>query len=517
MRLKQLATAAAVALTFQAGIAGAAGTLIAAANRVDMVHDAKRGLIYVTNGGQVLRYHEASHAFIDPITLGGDLGGVDLSPDGSTLAVADRSSSNAQNGNQLWVHLVHLDDLAVSKAAIAKDSDYEGGSWALAYDRDGGLVMTSRFNGSGWVPMRRLDADGNWSTLASVRQDTMPAASGDGTAIAFAEANISDGRWGRYDVQTGELVQRQWYENGTSWFNFEIATNADGSQFAIPTYGGTFIYDQTYTKVATLGEYAGAQPIGGAYHPVEAQAYFPWAGSREVRVFETEGFAEVARFDFEDTFQTTGNWAFRQGRTRLARDGSLLMVSVTGGVRFLRLYAPLSAAPVGAQTEAGKPVALPLGGTIGNGGQLVHAIAQPPAHGTVSLDGSLATYTPAPGYVGSDVFRYRVSYGTATVEADASITVKGNRPPVAGNDVAQTRRNTAVSIAVLANDSDPDGDALSISQVSQPNSGSVMIQGSKILYTPPRNYSGTTAFSYTVADGKGGQATAQVTVTTAKR
>src|SRR5262249_2095841 len=124
--------------------------------------------------------------------------------------------------------------------------------------------------GSGWIPLRQLTpSTGQCTTLASVRQDTMLTPSGDANTIAFAEANISDGEWGLIDIPTGQIVRRQGYTNGAGWDVWEIGTDRYGTQFALPTYDGTFVYDDNYQKIGTLGVYAGPQPIGLAYHPVE--------------------------------------------------------------------------------------------------------------------------------------------------------------------------------------------------------------------------------------------------------
>src|SRR5690606_34410111 len=129
--------------------------------------------------------------------------------------------------------------------------------------------------------------------------------SGNRRVVAFAESNISDGSWGRIDAVTGKIVRRAWYEGSTGWFNYEIATNADGSQYAIPTYGGTFVYDAAYAEVATIGEYAAGQPIGVAYHPVDDLAYFPWSGTSEVRVYDMEFLEPVGAYDLEQSFDHT--------------------------------------------------------------------------------------------------------------------------------------------------------------------------------------------------------------------
>lgn len=89
----------------------------------------------------------------------------------------------------------------------------------------------------------------------------------------------------------------------------------------------------------------------------------------------------------------------------------------------------------------------------------------------------------------------------------------GNHSPVAQNDAATTAEDTAVTTAVLANDSDPDGDTLVIASVSSPARGTATISGSTILYRPAANTSGADSFGYTVSDGRGGTAGASVAVT----
>ena len=500
----------ALASTVAIAPASAEGTLVPAPQRVDMVHDDSRGLVYITHGGEVLRYRIASGDFLPSIVLGGALKGLDLSNDNATLAVADDVSDSAT----AWVHLVSLDDLAVAKASFAKQSTYESGTFSVRYAADGKLYATNDFWGSGWVGLRRYDpATQTWTTLASVTQATMLSPSGDGDTVAFAESNISDGRWGLIDVPSAGIVRRQGYTDGTSWFNYEIASDRLGSQFAIPTYGGTFVYDDAFRKVATLGQYAGPQPIGVAYHPVERIAYFPWSGGGTVRVYDMNTFSQIASHDFEDNFSSTGNHAFVQGRTRLSRDGSLLMASVTGGVRYLQTYAPLAAAPVSASAVAGVPVSIPLQGSIGNGGALEYAIVRAPAHGSVSLAGAVASYTAQAGHAGGDSFRYRVRYGNAVREAEVQIAVTvPNAAPQATNDTAFARR-TAILIPVLANDSDPDGDALSIVGILPPTVGTVVVEGDKLRFTPPRLWNGSTTFGYTISDGRGGTGSAKVIVT----
>ena len=111
--LTHLLLALAFALALQQR-AEAAGTFVPAPGRVDMVYDSSRDTLYVTSGASVLRYHLGTNSFLSPFNLGGSLAGLDLSPDGNTLVVADRTRTAANT----WVHVVDLRTGAASKAEL---------------------------------------------------------------------------------------------------------------------------------------------------------------------------------------------------------------------------------------------------------------------------------------------------------------------------------------------------------------------------------------------------------------
>ncbi len=91
-----------------------------------------------------------------------------------------------------------------------------------------------------------------------------------------------------------------------------------------------------------------------------------------------------------------------------------------------------------------------------------------------------------------------------------------NRAPAALDDEATTAEETPVEVDVLANDSDPDGDPLAVGDYDALSvQGGVVdcASGGMCAYTPPPNFQGTDVFTYTAADGRGGTATAAVSVT----
>lgn len=407
-----------VLLTTVTGTSVAGATFIPAADRTDMLYDFRRNVIYIANDDEVLRYSLASNSFLPALALapGTHLRGIDISRDGYYLAAADLTSTV----DQAWVYLIDLRTLAISKRVFTKGF-YESGTWSVAFTYDNNLLVTSEFDGSGWVGLRRLRmSDGTWSTLDSVRQRTMLAASTDRLTIAFAEANISDGRWGLYDVPTGQLVRRSGYYDGTSAFNFEIGTDALGGGFAIPTYDGLVIYDADYQRRWTIVA-PGYPPVGVAWHPVSQLVYFPLAYTRQVRVLNANTGKLAAWYDVGDAFAWLGG-AYADGRTRLSADGSMFMVTTPGGVRYLRTYAPLAAASYPATTTSGTSTRIALKGSIGNRGTLTYQAHGQPKHGSTRVSGAYATYKSAPGFKGTDSFRYMVRYG-ASAYAIGTVTV----------------------------------------------------------------------------------------------
>ncbi len=138
--------------------------------------------------------------------------------------------------------------------------------------------------------------------------------------------------------------------------------------------------------------------------------------------------------------------------------------------------------------------------------------------GTTTIVAGEIVYQPASGYIGEDTFIYVVSdFDGGTDKATVTITVTAapNTPPVAVNDTASTVEDTPLTIDVLANDTDADGDNLSVIAVDSPTAqgGTAAIVTGGIEYTPTGSYVGDDTFTYTVSDGHGGTDTATVTVT----
>jgi subtilisin-like proprotein convertase family protein len=155
-----------------------------------------------------------------------------------------------------------------------------------------------------------------------------------------------------------------------------------------------------------------------------------------------------------------------------------------------------------------------------DGDPLVAETATEAAHGSVALaaDGTF-TYTPAAGFRGNDSFTYRArDNGTPALTAAATVRISvGNRAPTAADDAYAAAAGEALNgSSVLANDSDPNGDALSASLVSPPAHGTLTLApNGTFTYTPVVGFSGRDAFVYRASDDSLSSAAATATLTVA--
>lgn len=105
------------------------------------------------------------------------------------------------------------------------------------------------------------------------------------------------------------------------------------------------------------------------------------------------------------------------------------------------------------------------------------------------------------------------SDGDLTVSETFHVTVKAvNDAPIAGDDVATTKFETSITIDVLDNDSDIDGDSLTIALTTGPENGIAEVVDNRVFFTPNEGFAGRDQLTYTVSDGSGGSAIAVLTL-----
>jgi VCBS repeat-containing protein len=226
------------------------------------------------------------------------------------------------------------------------------------------------------------------------------------------------------------------------------------------------------------------------------------------------------------TYTPNENFNGVDGFSYLAEDGAgnSEVASVTITVSPVN-DAPVASEDVYATDEDTELTVDAAGGVLANdtdvdGDALTVEIVSGPSNGTLTLnaDGSFS-YVPAADFNGSDSFVYRVSDGSLTSEATATINVNStNDAPVGEGDEYAVDEDGSVTVdaagGVLANDSDVDGDALTAALVSGPANGTLTLNADgSFTYTPNANFNGTDSFVYSVSDGEfTSEATATITV-----
>jgi VCBS repeat-containing protein len=199
-------------------------------------------------------------------------------------------------------------------------------------------------------------------------------------------------------------------------------------------------------------------------------------------------------------------------------DTSTLTISIT----------PVNDAPIAVNdsytTQEDTPLTIAVPGVLGNdtdvdGDTLTVTEFTQPTNGTLTQneDGSFS-YSPNANYNGSDSFTYTISDGkggTSTATVNIGVT-SVNDAPVAVNDSYTTQEDTPLTIAVpgvLGNDTDVDGDTLTVTEFTQPTNGTLtQNEDGSFSYSPNANYNGSDSFTYTISDGKGGTSTAPSTL-----
>jgi hypothetical protein len=249
--------------------------------------------------------------------------------------------------------------------------------------------------------------------------------------------------------------------------------------------------------------------------------------------FEIDGTIRGDAVDLTAPFSYTFTPA-RSGQSLRARAEDVCgHVTWSPAVSFQVANTPPAAVADAAETRTGKPVSIPVlaNDSDPDGDALslaANAVIEAPTKGTAVPSGSSVVYTPGAGIPAAgldsenDTFRYRVTdaYG-AVQSATVTVTVRANRKPNAVADSATTRADLPVTIPVLANDWDPDGDAIALTAnpiIEAPTKGTASPSGSAIVYTPNPGFPSTggtetDVFRYRIVDSLGAIRSALVTVT----
>ncbi len=340
------------------------------------------------------------------------------------------------------------------------------------------------------------DLDGDTLTVESVTQPT------NGSVVINADQTVTYSPTSNF--------------NGSDSFSYTVADGQGGTDSATVTLSVTALNDaptaaddsaSTNEDISvTIIVLSNDADVDGDSLTVESVTQ-PTNGSVVVNPSGTVTYTPVSNFNGSDSFSYTV--ADGQGAT----DTANVILSVTA----------VNDAPAAADDSAttNEDISFTIivlsNDADADGDTLTVASLTQPANGSVVVNPSgTVTYTPVSNFNGSDSFSYTVADGQGgTDSATVTLSVTAlNDAPTAADDSASTNEDISVTIIVLSNDADVDGDSLTVESVTQPTNGSVVVNPSgTVTYTPSINFNGSDSFSYTVADGNGATDTATVTVT----
>lgn len=335
------------------------------------------------------------------------------------------------------------------------------------------------------------DIDGDTLTVTLLTQPTH------GTAVLNPDQTVT---------YTPELN----YSSGTDTFTYSVSDGNGGTAPATVYLNVAPVNDPPVANADT----ATVAEDGTVTIPVAANDNDPDGGTLTL-VSATQGAHGTVTVlaDNQVSYQPAANYAGPDTFTYAVRDPASLTATGTVSVTVTPVNDPPVANADSAATDEDTPVAVPVLANDADvdGGALSVSNVTQGSNGVVTTDGATVTYTPAAGFSGADSFTYNVSDGNGgTSTALVTISVAAvNDAPVAAPDSGSTGEGVPVIIPVLANDTDEEGNTLTVTAVDAPG---VLLPDDTVQYTPDANFTGTVTFGYTVSDGQGGTADGQVTV-----
>ncbi|HIK51512.1 MAG TPA: choice-of-anchor J domain-containing protein, partial [Oscillatoriales cyanobacterium M59_W2019_021] len=316
-------------------------TLIPVANRRDLVFDDSRNLLYITTtDGDLERYDPSTQTLITPWDVGNVLHGADITPDSSTLYLAE----GQRGATQGFIRKLNLDTGNVTNLTYNLDFG-EGGAWDINIGANGKALFTTIFEGSGWTPLREIDLSNDAMTI---RTDSLGSGFGgevtggsriyrsrDRHFFFFTEANISSGPIFTYDAVTDTFPNSA---QTNAFLSRGAAVNRDGSLMALRLGSGVSVFDRDFNSIENLSN-VGA---GLVFDPIGDVLYAADADADEVVAFDTETWDELYRLDIGENINA---FDFIFTGMEVSDDGQLLFLGTPSGVRMFDLSASSTPIP----------------------------------------------------------------------------------------------------------------------------------------------------------------------------
>jgi hypothetical protein len=318
----------------------AQGTLISLTTRRGMVFDNSGRHLYIsTSNGTVQPYNLSTSQFDSSYNVGSSLNGIDIAADDSFLLIAENSVGISQG----TFYKLDLATGIPTNISYTRASN-EGGAWDVAIGSNGLALVTTQFQGSGWVPLRQIDLATNTITVRTddpgsggggqVTQNTKLPRSADRTRIYLLEPNSSNGPVFTYSATTNTFGATTRLDTSTT--SASAAVNRDGTILGTrsdnyPYIGATNTSLDSAPNLGFVHSFSGMN-AGVAFDAVKDVFYTIGNGGTQIIAFDTNTFKELFRLNIGET--VSGNVSqFSTGTLVASQDGKYLALETASGIR----------------------------------------------------------------------------------------------------------------------------------------------------------------------------------------
>ena len=301
-------------------------------------------------------------------------------------------------------------------------------------------------------------------------------------------------------------VKNVWGPGANDFYDVKSSTDTIVSPNKIFAGHRGYAIPENSTKTGTVADFSGTPNGTPSYTPTFAAAH----GTATVNADGTYSYTPTPGYHGIDKFgykvaNGLGNTA--TGYVTIYIAGPL----VPGDI------APVATAiPDQVHLDADVPVGISVASSFSDvdGDTLTFVADGLPPGLTMAADGTISGTIDKSASQGGDFAdgRYTVTVfaddGRGGVTQQTFSWTVSNPAPVADTETISTPYNTAVIVDLLNNDSDPDGDVLTVTSASvDPSEGTVAFNGTDWVFTPSASFKGTATVTYSISDGEGGTAT----------
>ncbi len=331
------------------------GTLYNLRTLTEFVYDSSRNLVYMaTSDGDIQTFDVATKALTSRVHIGTTLSGLDISPDGSFLLVAEQTYVSGTQSNTDTLHMVALPSWSVSNLTFSTQYNAESGVFDVAVARPDFVLATTSYLGSGTVQFRGFNPQvsplsavliGGGVNGEYVGQQTWLTASEGHRYILVQEGRTSDGPLSLFDSAQGRIIARtdSFAAGRGGGFNtgHSVVSEAAGL-VAFHTHANLSILDTALRPVKTLTtpDWAPGQILGVQFNAGGHQLFAWDTGLDALRVYDTQSLAELTTIKLA-TDLPIGAGAAGQGAMLVVDNGRTLILDTAGGLELVNLAAEL--------------------------------------------------------------------------------------------------------------------------------------------------------------------------------